>query len=177
MAQISHDKGSDLASKLKAKWSFSHKIVAILTLATVIYAVFLAYSIASTAGAQAVVDTQMKEVEAEMQKLEADQIEHLMIASQAVEKINTVDVKWSEVLTLLLDATPDDLVYRSYSGNENGTVTTSVLAQSFNRVADLINILDNKPFVKNVFVPSVVKGTSPTNAAVYSFALNVEFEK
>lgn len=157
------------------QWNFSHKIAALLTVLTVAYGVFLAYSLAGIKGDMAKVDSQTKELEEQMRVLESDQIEHLMIASTAKEKIDAVDIKWSETLTLLLDATPDDLVYRSYSGNENGTVTTAVLAQSFNRVADLIDILSNKPFVKNVFVPSVVKGTSPTNAAVYSFSMNVEF--
>ena len=177
MAQINNDKGSDLLGKLKSKWSFSHKAVAVLTLVVVLYGVFLVYSLANVNADIAEAGAKIADVEEQMKKLKDDQIENLMVASRAVEKINEVDVKWSEVLTLLLDATPDDLVYRSYSGNENGTVTTAVLAQSVNRVADLIDILNNKPFVKNVFVPSVVKGTSPTNSAVYSFSMNVEFEK
>lgn len=159
------------------QWNFSYKVLAVLVVLTVAYGVFLGYSTAAVKGEMAKIDTATKEVEEQMRVLKADQIEHLMIASRAVEKIDSADVKWSETLTLLLDATPDDLVYRSYSGNENGTVTTAVLAQSFNRVADLIDILSNKPFVKSVFVPSVVKGTSPTNSAVYSFSMNVEFQK
>ena len=169
------DSGKGRISKVKS--SFSHKLVAFLSLVTLVYAIFIAYSGASLSGDQAVIDEEINGVELEMQKLEADQIENLMVASQAVEQIEKVDVKWSEVLTLLLDATPDDIVYRSYAGNENGTITTAVLAQSFDRVADLIDILQNKPFIESVFVPSVVKGTSPTNAATYSFSLNVKYKK
>jgi len=176
MAHMMHEKDSGKRLPEKVKSSFSHKFVAFLSVVTVVYAVFLAYSTANLAGDQSLLDENIQVVEAEMQQLEADQVENLMVAGKAMEQIESVDVKWSEVLSLLLDATPDDIVYRSYAGNENGTITMAVLAQSFDRVADLIDILQNKPFIESAFVPSVVKGTSPTNAATYSFSLNVKYK-
>ncbi|MBT6068984.1 PilN domain-containing protein [Candidatus Peregrinibacteria bacterium] len=149
-------------------------IIAVLALG---YGIFLNYSAARTDGQTAVIQDEATQKELQLKKLQENKVKNVMVASKVVKQIGEVDVRWSEVLTLLIDATPDPIIYRSYSGNDNGTITTAVIAPSFNAVADLLDILQNKPFVRKVFVPSVVKGTSPTNAATYSFSLNVEYEK
>lgn len=161
----------------KSKMSGMAKLFALITLAFVGYGVFLGYSVARVQGDTALIQEETKAVEVQLAKLEKNKVKDIVVAKQAMEKIEAIDVRWSEVLSLLLDATPDDIVYRSYSGNENGSITMSVMAPSFNRVADLIDILGNKSFIDSAFVPSIVKGTSPTNAATYSFSLNVMYKQ
>ncbi len=152
-------------------------VVGALFLAVVLYSLYIGFSKAGKEGELALIQSETAQMQEELQTLETAQVGHLTVAKKALVRLDEKFIKWSEVLTLLLDATPDDIAYRSYSGNENGSLTMAAVASSFARVADLIGILEKKSFVKNVFVPSVVKGTSPTNAAVYSFSLNVEYEQ
>ena len=177
------NQGSPEFTSLKPKKSFKETMGGIsfvlffLTLLIIGYGVFLNYSVTRVQGETALLQEQIVQKKLEFRELEKSRVSNIIIAQNAVKKIDAIDVRWSEVLTLLLDATPDDIVYRSYTGNENGAITTSVMAPSFRRVADLIDILQSKSFVESAFVPSVVKGTSPTNAATYSFSLNVKYNE
>ncbi len=87
-------------------------------------------------------------------------LESSIVAGQLIEKIEADEVKWSEMLSTLLGATPLDIYYASYSGSESGSVTVSGLGDSYGSISGLISALSGQKAFKDVFVTSVASASS-----------------
>ena len=108
-----------------------------------------------------------------------DQLQHIednqLLWSKIIEKIETTIPK-------TVDTKKPVAVFRSYRGNDQGTLTVSATTQDdsadpFVDIGRLIRAFSTEPSFKNVFVPSITKNITPTGSVVLSFSLNFIYEK
>lgn len=117
------------------------------------------------------VDSQISETNTALDEMRAKQVESIIVAAQTVDQVQARAITWSEVITQLLEITPVDIFYRSYSASNEGEMTVSVLATSYESAAQLISILDGEPTFSNPFVASLTQGFTDSGTGVVSFGV------
>lgn len=117
------------------------------------------------------VEANMAQVQAQLDKMTEQKLDSTVVAQNTIKQVKDTEIIWSEVLTRLLDATPVNVFYRSYTASMDGKLAVSVLTDSYDTAAQLISVLDQEDAFENVFVSSLSKGSASTGFDVVSFGV------
>lgn len=123
------------------------------------------------------IEAQVQEVDLQLSELGEQKLDAIVVAQQTVETIEQTQILWSEVVTHLLNITPLDVVYRSYSASSEGNMSVSVLTDSYDSAAQLISILNKDTQFGGAFVSSITKGSSESGSEVVSFGITFNVHK
>lgn len=122
-------------------------------------------------------DSSIADLEEQVSELEEQSLDEATVAQEVIALLEASEVLWSEVIGDLLEVTPLDIYYSSYSGNENGYVTVNALGDSYYAVADLIEVLADDSKFEDVFVPSVSSVSGGDEMVTFSFGFTYDDSK
>lgn len=132
-------------------------------------------------------DLKIASLESDVVQYEGENLEAALSAKEALDFLGGDMVKWSEVISEILDTTPKDPVtklpvvdYTSYSGSQGNRLSISVRTKSgsvspYYDVAELIRVFRENPAFKNVFVPAISPGFTEEGDVMLTFNFNVEY--
>lgn len=168
---------NEIVVKPDAKVSIYTKLLIVIFVVFVGFTAYTSFKKAELEKEFAILNAEKSVLNEKLQDFQRDKVEEISTALTALEAVKLKNVKWSEAISLILQATPKDIFYKSFSGNGEGAVTITGTAPSFSRVGALIEVLKKKPFISSVFVSNALKGTNPSNASLYNFSLTVLYAK
>jgi len=122
------------------------------------------------------VNSHIGETNTALDEMSSKQVESIIVAAQTVDQVQARAITWSSVITKLLEITPVDIFYRSYSASSEGEMTVSVLATSYESAAELISILEGEPTFSNPFVASLTQGSTDSGTGVVSFGVTFNIQ-
>jgi len=133
-------------------------------------------------------ETQAKDIQSQIDTLRSSKVEVSQNAQEALKKIQTDEIRWSEVIDQVDKLVPKDssgkdkIQILSYSGSGNGHVSLNTVTQptslpAFEDVANLISVFNNSVFFKNAYVPAISKGQNQDGSVTLSFVINMEYQK
>jgi len=157
------------------RFTFLHLISFVIFVVVLCYGAYIFVSKASIESSIADADSQIANLDGQVAELEQQSLGEVTIAQQLVSEVESGEIKWSKVVSDLLDTTPFDIYYASYSGSEDGTVTVTGLADTYYAVAGLVDALYSNNVFKEVFVSSVATATSGDSEMV-SFNLGFTYD-
>ncbi len=168
----------------------SAKMVLFLVLVLVILSAVTAiqqFSIGGIENQIAQADQQIGKLKVDLETLQGDETEATQIAKMALDNLKKQEIRWSEVLANINGLVPKDASNRpkvrflSYSGTADGKVNISAVTAAsamppFNDVAQIISTFSDNVYFKEVYVPSISKGTNDQGQTTLSFILNLRYE-
>lgn len=117
------------------------------------------------------VEANMAQIQSELAKMTEQKLDSTVVAQNTIKQVKDTEIVWSGVLTRLLDVTPVNVFYRSYTASMDGKLSVSVLTDSYDSASQLISVLDNEDDFEDVFVSSLTKGSASTGFDVVSFGV------
>ncbi len=118
------------------------------------------------------VEADIVAVEDQLEEKAEQNLDSTVVAQNTIDQVEESQIIWSRVLVSLLDLTPVDVFYRSYSASLDGELSVSVLTDSYDSAAQLISKLDDENDFEDVFVSSLSKGSADAGFDVVSFGVN-----
>jgi Tfp pilus assembly protein PilN len=118
------------------------------------------------------VEAETNQVETLLDQMRADKLDAVIIAQQLADQVESEAVQWSGVVTRLLNITPLDVFYNSYSASVDSQMNVNAITDSYESAAQLISVLDKESTFTDVFVPSLTQGDSDTGSEVVSFGVS-----
>lgn len=109
-------------------------------------------------------------VQQELETLREEQLDALVLAQQTKNQVKK-SIQWSKQINDLIQLMPSNIFFSSYSASVDGRMSVSVLADSYQAAADLIELFNTKEAYADVFVGSVARGSSETGGSVVSFTI------
>jgi len=153
------------------RFTFLHLVSFVVFIAVLAFAGYSYLTKASLEAGVAEADTSIANLQEQVAELEEQSLTEVTVAQSLMTQVEEDEIKWSEMIMDLLGVTPLDVYYASYSGNTDGQVTVSGLADSYDAVAGLIDALEGADMFDEVFIPSVAVATSGDSEMV-SFGLS-----
>ncbi len=102
-------------------------------------------------------------------------MEAVFKARKTLDEIEGTEIVWSQVIKKLLDTTPAEVLFRSYSGSEQGDILISALSPSFEAAAKAIKLLGEANDFGGVFAPTITKGVDNGQQTTVSFSLRLKY--
>ncbi len=129
--------------------------------------------VARTKGALEDVKVQTQTVQAELDQIKAAQLDAVIAAQEIVDQVKAGDIQWSGVLVKLLEVTPLDVFYRSYTASVDGKLSLSALSDDYDSAAQLLSVLNQTPPFTGVFTSSLTRGSAESGSEVVSFGVTL----
>jgi Tfp pilus assembly protein PilN len=109
--------------------------------------------------------------EKQLSQMRDADLDAIVVAQGVINDVEAVSIRWSDVVSQLLEVTPLDVFYTSYSASVDGKMNLNAFTDSYGSAAQLISVLDRNPLFVDVFVPSLTQGSSDSGANMVSFGL------
>ncbi|OIP80079.1 hypothetical protein COW94_03390 [Candidatus Peregrinibacteria bacterium CG22_combo_CG10-13_8_21_14_all_44_10] len=148
------------------RFTFLHLISFVVFFAVLFYGAYTFISKSSLESSASDTDSQISNLEEQIVELEKQSLGAVTVAQQLIAQVEESEIEWSNVISRLLDATPLDIYYSSYSGSEDGVVTVTGMADTYHSVAGLVTALNAGSYFGDVFVSSVATATITDTEAV-----------
>lgn len=185
--EVTENEESQVEKKLK-KGSPVNLVLGFLLLGLIFYGVFLNYDQGNISNRTLDLETQAKDLQAQIDLIKDNKVEVSQNASEALKNIQDEEILWSDVITkvntlLPMDASGNRSVkVLSYSGSGQGRIAVNMVTlpqalPPFSDVAQLIATFNNSVFFKDVYVPAISKGSDDSGRTMLSFVLNMDYEK
>lgn len=149
---------------------FIHLIAMIALVAVVVltgWAYFQKYRLNNAVEA---VEADIATTQAQLDEMQEQNLDAVVVAQQVVSEVENAII-WSDVVTDLIQVTPLDIFYRSYSASKDGRMSVNVLTDSYDSAAQLIAVLSQEELFQDVFASSLTRGSSDSGFDVVSFGL------
>lgn len=111
------------------------------------------------------------DAQAQLDQMKAEALDSLIVAQETVAEVAETGIVWSDVMAHLGEITPLDIFYRSYSASSDGTMTVSVLSDSYDSAAGLLSIFEEDESFGDAFASSLTQGSTDSGSSVVSFGL------
>lgn len=147
-------------------------VLGVVVLATV-WAYFQVWSVK---GNLKDVATQTEAVQAELDQIVAQKLDAVIAAQQVVDQVRAGDIQWSAILAKLLEVTPLDVFYRSYTASVDGNLTLSALSDDYDSAAQLLSVLNQTEPFGGVFTSSLTRGSAESGSEVVSFGVTLNVQ-
>ncbi len=148
---------------------------AVLTL-VLVFTAWAYVQVVRTKGALLDVKVQTQTVQAELDQIKAEKLDAVIAAQGIVDQVKAGDIQWSGVLAKLLEVTPLDVFYRSYTASVDGKLTLSALSDDYDSAAQLLSILNQTPPFTGVFTSSLTRGSAESGSEVVSFGVTLDVQ-
>lgn len=127
-------------------------------------------------------------LQAQIDEVKSTKVEFSKNATDALAKIQSEEIRWSEVIDQINQILPKDAAGNrkvnvlSYSGSGTGRVAVNMVTvpasdPAYADVAQLIATFNNSLYFRDVYVPSISRGSDEEGLTSLSFVLNMDFEK
>lgn len=127
-------------------------------------------------------------LQAQIDEVKSTKVEFSKNATDALTKISSEEIRWSEVIDQINQLLPKDATgsrkvnVLSYSGSGPGRVAVNMVTvpagePAYADVAQLIATFNNSLYFRDVYVPSISRGSDLEGLTSLSFVLNMDFEK
>ena len=126
-----------------------------------------------TKGAIEAVAAQTQAAQAQLDQIRAQQLDAVIAAQQTADQVRAGDIQWSGVLAKLLEVTPLDVFYRSYTASVDGKLTLSALSDDYDSAAQLLSVLNQTEPFSGVFTSSLTRGSAESGSEVVSFGVTL----
>lgn len=137
------------------RFSFLHLISLLVFLVFVGYSAYVFVDKSSLEKDVAAADSDITNLEEQISELEEQSLDEATAAQAILDQAEEDEVLWSDVISDLIEVTPFDIYYSSYSGTDGGGFNVSALGETYYAVAGLIEVLEDENKFKEVFIPSV----------------------
>jgi hypothetical protein len=145
--------------------------VFVLGLLYTLYLAFTQYRLNSTV---ADLSAQKDKLASQIEVLKDQQVAQIYVAQELKDQLESVAIRWSEVITHFNSLTPVGVFLSSYGVSDEGKIEVSGVGDDFGSVASIIDALDNSEDFSGVFVPSVTQGSTGEGQSVVTFSLSVQ---
>lgn len=191
MAIISNNKAPETDSQVNqktGKGGMLNYVLFFLVIGLVLYGVFLSFDKGRILSNTTDLEKQTRDIQAQIDTIKSNKVEVSQNASEALAKIESDEIRWSEVISEVEKLLPQDssgkrkVEILSYSGTGQGKIVLSMVTQPaalppYDAVAGIIATFNNSVFFKDAYVPSIAKGTDETGFVSLSFMLNTDYKK
>lgn len=150
-----------------------HWIAGAVLAFVLIWTLWAYVQVVRTKGAIQKVAAQTQSVQAQLDQVKAQQLDAVIAVQQTVDQVRAGDIQWSGVLAKLLEVTPLDVFYRSYTASVDGKLTLSALSDDYDSAAQLISILNQTQPFTEVFTSSLTRGSAESGSEVVSFGVTL----
>lgn len=127
-------------------------------------------------------------LQTQIDEVKSTKVEFSKNATDALSKITADEIRWSEVIDQINQLLPKDATgsrkvnVLSYSGSGTGRVAVNMVTvpagdPAYSDVAQLIATFNNSLYFRDVYVPSISRGSNEEGLTSLSFVLNMDFEK
>lgn len=127
-------------------------------------------------------------LQSQIDEVKSTKVEFSKNATDALAKIQAEEIRWSEVIEQINQLLPKDangarkVNVLSYSGSGTGRVAVNVVTvpsgePAYGDVAQMIATFNNSLYFRDVYVPSISRGSDEEGLTSLSFVLNMDFEK
>lgn len=129
-----------------------------------------------TKGAIEDVATQMQTAQAQLDQIKAQRLDAVIAAQQTADQVRAGDIRWSGILAKLLEVTPLDVFYRSYTASVDGKLSLSALSDDYDSAAQLLSVLNQTEPFSGVFTSSLARGSAESGSEVVSFGVTLDVQ-
>lgn len=191
MGNANEDTNKSSDSQVNAKMQKSspvNMLLLFLVIGIAIYGTFLNFQKGGVLTHTTDLEKETAAIQTEIETYRANKVEVSQNATEALAKIETDEIRWSEVIAEVNQLIPTDsngnnlVEILSYSGSGQGRIALNAVTQPmavppFDDVAKLIATFNNSVFFKDVYVPAISKGQNEDGSTTLSFVLNMDYEK
>ncbi len=191
MAIKSNQSAADAESQVNKKLVGSgplNYILLFLVLGLVLYGVFLSFDKGRILASTTEMEQQTRDIQTQIDTIKSNKVEISQNASDAIKKIETEEIRWSEVISEIDKLIPQDstgnptVTVLSYSGTGLGKISLNMVSlpaalPPFEEVARILSTFNNSIFFKDAYVPSIAKSTTDNGEITLSFILSTDYRK